>query len=244
MIKEMRQEIAALHRQVAALSKLRIEGYARSGGGATGGFSFARSAQVSDGQRYIPPKAVVIVKKPAEGDVFLTVREVRYTTSVPRPCETVGEATTCFYEWYGSELEVFAPFGSKPADFAGDEFAAPADDNHPPKFDTVFHRVHRENEVWIIDGKQTNVDTYSFCRILSAVGTEFVVVQEVVAVKERIPGIPSDIWSFKNKGHPETMWIGTWLGRGITPATLVGLQENKAQQVFWFAISSKGLRYL
>ena len=153
MIAEMRRQINALTRQVAALSKIRIEGFARSGGGASGGLSFTRSVQRSADPHYTPPKTVVIVKTPTQDDIFLTVREARYTTDIPKPCTGDGESVVCHYEWFGPELEVFAPLGTKPIDFAGDEFDHVVDDTHPPKFSTVFHRVHREHEVWVLEAK-------------------------------------------------------------------------------------------
>lgn len=151
----MESAIARIKHDVDGFRGMTIAGMERH---ETHGYvAFGRSLKADDG-RYIPPKTVVITKRPVEGDEQLTVLEARYAGYLP--CLTTGDppVTTCTYAWEGEEFLAYPPLGSKAIDFAGDE-QVPADDVHPPddddppKFDSVFHRVHREHQVWIIDEK-------------------------------------------------------------------------------------------
>jgi hypothetical protein len=148
MIKKLQTDVAALKRQVAALSNTSIEGYNKTQG--RGGTTFGK------GEREVHltlarPKTVVIVKEPIASDETLTVREAGYTNIPPKGCIASGTPpiTTCYYAWYGVDFEVYPPLGKRAVDFDGDE-QVPADDAHPPKVDTKFHRIHREREVWVI----------------------------------------------------------------------------------------------
>jgi hypothetical protein len=99
-------------------------------------------------ERSVPrDKTVVIVKVPADGDKFLTVREAGYATIPPKACTGDEPNVVCYYAWYGVDFEVYPPLGKEAIDYDGDEWDGATD----PKLDTVFHRCHRENEVWVLD---------------------------------------------------------------------------------------------
>ena len=144
---EMESAIGWLKHHVDGLRGMTIAGMERHEAG--GRIAFGRALKTEDGV-YAPPKTVVITVKPETGHAELTVREAKYINLPPKPCtDPVAPATerTCYYEWYGIDFNVSPPMGTEAVDFAGDEYTG-AD---PPKLSTVFHRVHREHEVWVIE---------------------------------------------------------------------------------------------
>lgn len=144
----MEADVRKLKRQVASMNGLTIEGFQRSD--SAGGMTFGDGARKIS-PIHIPPKTIVIVKKPLAADVTLIVREAKYDRSPPKKCEGTAPNVTCFYEWFGSDFEVYPPLGKEAIDYEGDEFEGVAEDAHPPKLDTVFHRCHREHNAWVLD---------------------------------------------------------------------------------------------
>ncbi len=110
------------------------------------------------------PRTVVITKKPVEGDKFLTVREAKYKELPPTPCTGSGASAACFYEWIGPEFEAYPPLGLKPIDFVGDENTTAVET--PPKFDTKFHRIHREYDVWVLERPAAGGSAITFCVVV------------------------------------------------------------------------------
>jgi hypothetical protein len=199
MIKALAQQVAKLSQQVAALSRMRIDGFGRSGSGASGAIVFTRTIGRSADPYYTPPKTVVIVAKPRETTDYLLVRGVRYADDVPRRCTKDGTpvVTTCYYEWDGDPFEAYPPLGKEAIDYDGDEFTKQLVDDPltkviesgpaPPEIDTVFHRCHRENEVWVMDhqaeGGGGGETTFAVVRATYATGTpdeRKVLVQKVI----------------------------------------------------------------
>jgi hypothetical protein len=148
MLQQIQADIAALKRTVAKLDHTTIAGFNRTD--SRGGVAF------SDGSRpeftRLPFKTVVIVAKPKVTDATLIVREAKYADLPPLPCGKVGENTVCHYGWFGDTFQVHPPLGKEAIDYDGDEYVEGSDDA-PPKLDTVFHRCHREHEVWVLDDK-------------------------------------------------------------------------------------------
>lgn len=139
------QRLLAIEQRLKALGELRIEGYNRTS--SNSGIAFARGTSESDPNWR--DKTIVIVRKPVDGDKTLLVREARYVNLPPKPCTGDGETATCFYEWYGTDFEVYPPMGKKCIDFDGDENTAAI--TVPPKLTTKFHRCHREHDAWVLN---------------------------------------------------------------------------------------------
>lgn len=158
MIAELKKQIAELRERVISLGGITIEGYNRKAG--RGGVAFSRDVRNNDSAW--TDKTVVIVAKPIEEDRTLKVREARYSTLAPKPCTGTGTSAICFYEWYGTEFDVYPPLGTKAVDFAGDENTEAV--TVPPKLTTRFHRIHREHDVWVVEKAATG-STSDVCLI-------------------------------------------------------------------------------
>ncbi len=131
------------------MNRTSIVGFSRRAG--SGGVTFYPESE-SPTPLYFIPKTVVITVKPQDGDATLTVREAKYIDLPPKPCSGSGEIAVCYYEWYGVDFAVYPPMGMRPIDFAGDEYnAGTSEAPIQPKLTTVFHRVHREREVWVLE---------------------------------------------------------------------------------------------
>jgi hypothetical protein len=154
----METDLRKLKRQMTAMMNTTVEGYTRieSGGGVAFGEGAKRILPA-----YIAPKTVVIIKKPVATGSTLLVREAKYTSIPPKKCTGVDPNVTCFYDWVYPDFEVYPPLGKEAIDYAGDEWTKQIVDNPltkviesglaPPEITTVFHRCHREHEVWVLD---------------------------------------------------------------------------------------------
>lgn len=143
------QRFLAIEQRLKALGELHIEGYNRKS--SNGGIAFARGTVKSDPNWR--DRTIVIVRKPAAGDQTLLVREARHSNLPPKPCTGDGDAAVCFYEWFGTDFEVYPPLGKKPIDFDGDENTAGP--TVAPKLTTKFHRCHREHDSWVLNPAAT-----------------------------------------------------------------------------------------
>lgn len=236
MIKELAQQVADLDRQVRALSKMRIEGYGRSGGGASGAISFARTVQRSDDPRYVVPRTVVIVRKPTVDHDFLLVREAVYASDIPKKCEGTDPNKVCYYEWKGPDFEVYPPLGMECIDYDGDEFTGDT-----PKHDTVFHRCTYQHDYWMLENapKSTGGGGIVPARVLAtpATGATTISVQPV----KRSTAVPQPTDPWVNDGVSVTvpLWsrqkgedFQTLVGDVIPLVVIAG--ERYAMQYLWF----------
>lgn len=149
MLAQMQNDIAMLQATVARLENTTIAGFSRHE--SRGGIAFGTTTRPN--AIFQQPITVVIVVAPVAGDATLIVREAKYADLLPAPCTRDNSnppIVTCNYTWEGLPFQVYLPLGKEAVDYAGDE-QVPADDTHPPKLDSVFHRCHRENDVWVMD---------------------------------------------------------------------------------------------
>jgi hypothetical protein len=156
-LKQMETDIRKLKLQMASVANTTVEGYTRieSGGGVAFGEGAKRILPA-----YIAPKTIVIIKNPVATESTLLVREAKYTNIPPQKC-TGADPNVCYYEWVYPDFEVYPPLGKEAIDYDGDEWTTQIPDNPltkvvegglaPPTIDTVFHRCHREHEVWVLD---------------------------------------------------------------------------------------------
>lgn len=170
MIKALQKQVAALTERVRALSNVKIEGY--NVRASSGGISFVRGAKDTLTQWF--DKTVVIVRKPVEADATLWVREAKYVNLPPKPCSGDGDSTTCFYEWFGEDFDAYPPLGVKAISYAGDE--STTDASAPPKLTTVFHRCHREHNVWIVDQQAKGGGGVAHCVVREVFGGSSIIV--------------------------------------------------------------------
>lgn len=155
-LKQMDADIKKLKRQMASAMNTTVEGYTRfeSSGGVAFGAGERRIAPA-----YIAPKTVVIIKKPSTSESTLLVREAKYVNIPPKKC-TGADPNVCFYDWVYPDFEVYPPLGMEVMDYDGDEWTKQVVDDPTtqivesglavPTIDTVFHRCHREHEVWVM----------------------------------------------------------------------------------------------
>lgn len=236
----MEADVRKLKRQVASMNGLTIEGFQRSD--SAGGMTFGDGARKIS-PIHIPPKTIVIVKKPLAADVTLIVREAKYDRSPPKKCEGTAPNVTCFYEWFGSDFEVYPPLGKEAIDYEGDEFEGVAEDAHPPKLDTVFHRCHREHSAWVLDLQAEGGASIAFVKIVDSVppnspSSKFLTVQPMKV--DDVEGSPTfgkwiarmmgtevaEVWPNYVAGHYLPM-------RFQTPDLIVPMTKVNGTQYVW-----------
>jgi hypothetical protein len=210
-LKQMETDLRKLKRQMASMANTTVEGYTRTESG--GGVAFGEGAKRIL-PAYIAPKTVVIIQEPVANDSTLLVREAKYTSIPPKKCTGVDPNVTCFYDWAYPDFEVYPPLGKEAIDYAGDEKTSRLVNDVPtdvlnsaleaPELGTVFHRCHREHEVWVLDLQADGGASIVFVRIIDKVGSsdsgQFLIVQKMKKVE---PVAPETIVTWVPDGEPE-----------------------------------------
>jgi hypothetical protein len=203
MIPQMRKDITTLKARMKALDNLTVEGFNRHEN--RGGVSFVVGAPALR-PIWIPPKTVVIVKRPEPADMFLLVREAKYIDLPPMPCTTEGETTICYYEWYGVEFEVYPPLGKQAIDYDGDgDEWLPADNDHPPKLDTVFHRAHREHNAWVLQSEAEGGASIEFVKILDSIPVDMPTAKFLTVQRMKVDEV-SGLWVADGETEEAETW--------------------------------------
>jgi hypothetical protein len=204
-----------------------------------------RTLDSSEFDRRVPrPKTVVVIKKPVAGNTTLLVREAKYATIPPTKCTGVDPNVICSYEWVYPDFEVYPPLGKEAIDYDGDEW----DGNSVPTIDTVFHRCHRENEVWVLDHQaEGGGASVVFVRIIDKASEsnngQFLIVQKMKKVE---PVLPETMVTWVPDGSLE--WAECWPNyvaahympmrfqnpEVIVPMTKVGGTQYVWQKHRWF----------
>lgn len=124
-------------------------------------------------------KTVCVIETPNAAVPTIKVRPVRYKDPrPPRPCETVGEVTTCYIEFTGELIEAFPDFGFGVMDY--EDFVVGETDTLDDE--TPYLRARYEEGQWIVENRPVAEGGGGIrpAKVVSASGTASTIVVQPV----------------------------------------------------------------